>query len=128
SVSCDSGFVCAYIAPVVTCTSGSIAAAASATIIVSVTAPSTSGSYASTAVVDPTNVIAERDESNNSAGATVEVPRADLTLSIGASASSVDDGGPLTYYLDVDNPGPGVEASNVVVRYTLPAGATFDGA
>jgi hypothetical protein len=125
SVSVSAGFNCVYVAPVVTCSGGSLASGASATITVTVLAPRGAGSYGSTFTVDPTNAIAERNEGNNSSSLTLVVPAPDLSLSVVASDSTVDDGSLVTYYVRVDNAASSAEASAVTVRYTLPAGATL---
>jgi uncharacterized repeat protein (TIGR01451 family) len=125
SASGDSGFGCAHFAGVVTCTGGAIPAAAAATITIGLLAPTTSGTFSGAAVVDPTNTIAERDEGNNGGGAALVVPLADLSISLEARYGQVEDGDSQTYYVHVDNVGPGADAGGVVVRQTLPAGATF---
>jgi hypothetical protein len=125
SVAATAGFACAYIAPVVTCTGGSLASGSSAAITVVASAPLTAGSYSSTASVDATNAIVERSEGNNTATASVVVPQLDLAISANASATSIDDSSSITYFVHVDNPGPAAEASNVTLRYALPNGATL---
>ncbi|MGH2351892.1 MAG: CARDB domain-containing protein, partial [Chloroflexota bacterium] len=77
------GFVCLHAALVVTCTGGSIAAGETGSATVYVAAPRTNGVVTSTARVDASNTIPERDETNNSAAATVTVVgRPDLTASV----------------------------------------------
>lgn len=52
-------------------------------------------------------------------------PPADLSLTKVANPSPVDVGSPLTYTLTVNNPTGSLDAQNVVVTDTLPAGVTF---
>src|SRR5205823_714847 len=49
SVVATNGFACAYIAPVVNCTGGSITANASASVTTTIQAPKTAGTFTSTA-------------------------------------------------------------------------------
>ena len=76
---------------VVTCTGGTLQAAQSATITVKVTAPMSPATLTSSVVVDPTNVIRERDKSNNSASASASVPLPELSVRLYADNSQVDD-------------------------------------
>ncbi len=125
TVTTAAGFNCAYVAPVVSCTGGSLAAGTSGTITVVAAAPLGAGSYASTVTVDATNAIAERNEGNNTASANTVVPQPDLVLSVGASETSIEDQANVTYFVYVDNPAPAADASGVTVRYTLPTGASL---
>jgi hypothetical protein len=119
------GFSCAHVAPVVTCSGGSLQAGSTATITVVASAPLAAGSFGSTATVDPTNAIVERNESNNAATVSMSVPQADLALAVASSAASVDDQASLTYWAYIDNLGPAAEASGVTLRLTLPGGASL---
>jgi hypothetical protein len=123
----DSGFTCTYAAPSLTCTGGNIPAATSATIeVVIPDAPRKSGSYKVSARADSGNAIAERDETNNADTTSFVVAQPDLTVRISPSASSVDDGGVVTYAVTATNVPRSGDASGVTVQVTLPAGATPD--
>jgi len=122
------GFSCANVAAAVTCTGGNLPAAQSATITVKVTAPLSPATLTSSVVVDPTNAIRERDESNNSASASASVPLPDLSVRLYADNSQVDDGASTGYQVYVDNAADGAEANGVSFRLTLPAGTRYWGA
>lgn len=114
----------------VDCTGGSIAAGGTATIDITVFAPGTPGAYSNKATVDPDNLIAEGNETNNTdtASTTVALGGAnafnELTLSITDSPDPVQPLQPITYTLKVSNSGSDT-AFNVEVRNTLPQGAEF---
>jgi uncharacterized repeat protein (TIGR01451 family) len=119
-----SGFNCDFVGLTLTCTGGHIDAAGSAAFDIRTEAPTTAGTYMTTLTVDPGHSIAERVETNNIATASIAVQRPDLTIGISPAASTVEDGGTLTYVLNVANIGPSAEARDVTVQLTLPAGAT----
>ncbi|HEY3057591.1 MAG TPA: CARDB domain-containing protein [Chloroflexota bacterium] len=119
-----SGFQCLISAPTVTCIGGHLGTEESASFNVWTAAQSAVGSYTATLKVDPANAIAERSETNNTASTTVVVQRPELSVSISPSATSVEDGGTLTYVLNVVNTGPSARADDVAVQLTLPTGAT----
>jgi len=68
-----SGWSCALAAGAATCSGGALGVGASADIPVTILLPSSAASVVVTAVADPSGAIAERNESNNSGGATVTV-------------------------------------------------------
>jgi uncharacterized repeat protein (TIGR01451 family) len=102
---------------------GTLAANASKTIILVVTADAT-GTLANTATVaSPTTDLVL---TNNTASAPVTVnPTADLQLTGSASPEPVSVGDNLTYTLTLKNKGPSLATSVVKVVDTLPAGVTF---
>ena len=107
----------------VRCTSGSLAAGATASAItVVVTAPPQATTLTNTADVASTTF--DPDTSNNLAEATTAVTAsADLSLTKTGPASVVADGS-VSYTLHVANSGPS-DAVNVTVTDTLPGGVTF---
>jgi hypothetical protein len=125
SVTPSGGFSCANVAPVVSCTGGSLESGASASIAVRVSAPLGAGSFASTASIDPTNSIVERDDQNNTATTTIVVPQPDLVMRVVTSDTTVEDGATYKHYLRVENAGPGAEASGVSIRYAMPPGVQW---
>ena len=99
------------------------------------------GGYTNTAIVDPDNVIAEGDETNNTSQATtmVVVGAGFIDLTIKKCDEAITDltdtcdtdtptefptNGEITYHLHVENLGTN-PAFSVVVQDTLPAGTTF---
>lgn len=105
----------------VTCSLGTVASGASATIVVKVT-PTTDVDLSNTATA--TSSTADPNLLNNSAteATVVSPPSADLVLTKTAPAA-VAVGGPITYALTVRNAGPDA-ASSFTVTDTLPAGVT----
>src|SRR5215471_5064639 len=73
SVSADSGFTCSRANLVVTCSGGSLLMGGTAHITIGTIAPPLMANYLTSAVVDPDNSIAERNEGNNVANLTLEV-------------------------------------------------------
>jgi subtilase family serine protease len=73
SVTGDSGFQCSASGGQFTCSNGSIKAAASAKITVTVKSSPSNFTNTLDVVVDPANAIYERSETNNSAWATTVV-------------------------------------------------------
>ncbi|HEY3129262.1 MAG TPA: hypothetical protein VGL91_07375 [Acidobacteriota bacterium] len=112
---------CTQASGTVTCSIGTLASGASATVTIVVT-PSSTGTISNTAVVKGN----ENDPSpnNNSATARSTVnPPADLSISKSDSPDPVTVGNNLTYTIVVSN-GPAA-ATGVVVTDTLPASVTF---
>jgi uncharacterized repeat protein (TIGR01451 family) len=125
------------------CTNGTLAPGGSTTIDVTMYAPP-AGAFMTQATVDPNNLIAEGDETNNTVqlqttavdepGTTTNGAYIDLTLAMvadhGTGAApynqhSVVPGGAVGYTLTVTNLGSG-NATSVEVKDTLPtAGTTF---
>jgi uncharacterized repeat protein (TIGR01451 family) len=105
----------------VTCSLGTVASGASATIVVKVT-PTTDVDLSNTATT--TSSTADPNPLNNSAteATVVSPPSADLVLTKTAPAA-VAVGGTITYALTVRNAGPDA-ASSFAVADTLPAGVT----
>ena len=145
---------CTAAGQVVTGTGGTIPSNGSVTVTISVLAPQTGTSTSDTVVVDPANTIAEGDETNNTATATVAItPGADLRIrkcdsaapddnpagslpvtecaaggvGAGAGPDPVAPLGDLTYKVVVRNTGT-QGAQNVTVVDTLPAQVTFKSA
>src|SRR5262249_8259567 len=78
-----------------------------------------------TCAVDPQNVVAEIDETNNNCPpntviVSVPIPQADLAISKGSSPNPYVPGAPLTYTIVVSNAGPS-NVSKARVQDTLPA-------
>jgi hypothetical protein len=73
SMSDNHGFNCADHPGVVRCDSGSLGSDDTATLTIWLHAPATGGTFTMTATVDPTNAIAERNETNNTDTASVTV-------------------------------------------------------
>ncbi|MBK6405965.1 MAG: DUF11 domain-containing protein [Holophagales bacterium] len=117
---------CSYSAPTVTCSLGSLANGASATITLVATG---------TAVGLPVNVATVAASqvdcvpANNSAGVrvTVQVQTANLSITKSGSPSSVGVGGAVTWTLNVTNGGPN-KATGVTVSDPIPAGMTLTSA
>ena len=115
---------------VVTCTFASLAAGATATVVIIVTAPSTPGILTNTAVVSSS--VADPNPGNNTSTTnTTVVPgspgNADLSVTKTASPNPVLPGGTVTYLITVTNNGPSV-ATNVIVSDPVPLGATLQSA
>ena len=109
-------------------TGGNLNAGSSATLTVVVT-PTTSAavtSNGSSVTVDPADVLAESDESNNNAATitTTVTPSADLELTNSDAPDPVTAGADITYTIRLTNAGP-TEAADVTVSDTLPANTTF---
>ena len=106
----------------VTCTRGTLAAGASSTVTVVVTAPDQGGSITNTAAVASTT--SDPDPSDNSDTATTTVtPSADLSITK-AGPTTVTATGRVTYTLDVSNDGPS-DAVDLEMTDALPGGVTF---
>ena len=125
------GFTAAQLGGVVTFSGGTVTTVSPAAFTVDVIAPASAGtvtSAASTAVVDPANNIAESVETNNAdttiVATTISVPPTpDLTIALTAPTVAFINGN-FDYTLSVANSGTG-NASNVTVRFTIPAGLNF---
>ncbi|MFN8557392.1 MAG: DUF11 domain-containing protein [Dehalococcoidia bacterium] len=124
----------------VTCTGGTLASGATATITLIVVSPFTPGTISNSATVDPGALIAENVETNNVAPAAVtnvlEKTKPDLRLTATAvpgttptppPGSPVPQGQNLLYTITVFNDTPGAigDAENVRLHATLPTGSTF---
>ncbi|MFN8557396.1 MAG: CARDB domain-containing protein [Dehalococcoidia bacterium] len=126
------GFSCTFASGTVTCTGGSIAAGASATITIIVTAPSTAGNFVNTAQVDPGNTIPETNDGDNTSNAvtgTVQNPNLAIAKTArpvgGNTGDPVQQGNDLDYTITVTNLPGSPNVTGVVVRDQLPAGTTF---
>jgi hypothetical protein len=71
SASADSGFSCSQASGVVTCSGGTLQNGGTAHITINTNAPAAMANYPFSAVVDPNNTIAERNEANNTTSATL---------------------------------------------------------
>lgn len=118
------GFTCAAVAQVVTCTSGgSLAAGASVTFVLVVSvakdaAPSTINSVTvSSPVFDPV-------PGNNTATDPTSVPYADVSL-VKTLVGAIQAGKNATYTLAVNNKGPSVAPTGIVMTDDLPDGLTY---
>jgi hypothetical protein len=123
SATVEAGFTCAFAAPAVTCTGGTIAPDRAATIRIAATAHPFSLPRVSTAAVDPLNTILERDESNNGASVSVAIGLPDLTPSIERNVETVYSYGVpiarrLEHVVTVHNTGPAA-ATGVTADLTL---------
>lgn len=123
------GFSVAKSSGVVSFTGGALLAGETKalTVTVSPAAPGTFTLPGWAAVIDPANAVAEGDEGNNRSPLPVTtlasiVP--DLTVALAAPTQAVKDV-PFDYTLTVGNGGLG-DATGVTVRFTLPAGLTFN--
>lgn len=110
----------------VTCSLGNISNGDSVTIAIDVT-PNSAGTIYNSASVSGTT--SDPDNSNNttpSISTTVNAPvsNADLSITKSADFDPVTVGGTLTYTLTVTNNSTTVDATNVTVTDTLPAGVT----
>ena len=105
----------------VTCSLGTIANGASATITIRAT-PTAPGTFTNTASV--TSVSKDPSNANNSSSVTTRVIAADLTISKVASPSPVSVGITLTYTVKVKNLGPDA-ATGVTISDTLPSQVTL---
>jgi uncharacterized repeat protein (TIGR01451 family) len=136
----DGAFTCSESGGVIECTGGTLDGSNNDTpaagdterfIKIDLFAPTQPGGYTNQALVDPDNVIAENNETDNSDATTTAVSLAGggkyIDLAITGDASSDSDPSPgETYHYDivVNNSGTDV-AFNVAVREFLPAGTTF---
>ena len=125
----DGGFTCAVDgANVVTCSGGTIPAESTRTVTLTLVAPPSVGVIANTVTVDPNNAIFEADETNNTFTQTTQVNTGiDLTVTKTDAEPGFDPiatSGTQTYTIIVDNIGT-QDATNIVVRDTLPASTTF---
>ncbi len=112
----QAGFACSVATGVVTCTGGHIPSAGRGSITLVVTAPRMNGTMTGTAVVDPSNVIAERNEANNAASTSTNVVgRVDLTVDVTHALFPL----PLTRVVTVRNVGAGnATGAKVVIEAT----------
>ncbi len=116
---------CTNASGTVTCTLGTIASGANATVTIKVTPPST-GSITNQASV--TSAVSDPSAANNTASASTLVnPVADLSITKSDSPDPVSSGQQLTYAIGVHNSGPS-GATGVTVTDTLPGGVTYDSA
>ena len=116
---------CAESSGTVTCTLGTVADQADATVEIKVR-PSSAGTITNQAEV--ASGVDDPDAANNAASAETTVdPAADLSISKSDSPDPVLAGQPLTYSLSVANAGPS-DATAVELTDDLPAGVTFDSA
>ena len=117
---------CSYTAPTVTCSLGSLANGASATITLVATG-SAVGLPVNVATVAASQV--DCVPANNSSGVrvTVQVQTVDLAITKSGSPASVPVGGTVTWTLNVTNGGPNT-ATGVTVSDPIPAGMTLTSA
>ncbi len=124
------GFACTESRQTATCTGGTIPTNGSVYFSIQAVAPSVAGPHSATVRVDPANLVAERNETNNTATATVSIRKADLTVSVERDwmhlSAEYDALEQIHYPIRVWN-ADGVTATGVVVRLTMPIGSTFDG-
>lgn len=98
------------------------------TITLFLIAPHAIGLISSTVTVDPRNTIPENDESNNTFLTNTDVLTGiDLTVSKTGTPDPVARNGTLKYTLTITNLGT-QDATGIIVRDVLPAGAIFRGA
>ena len=97
---------CTASGQVVSCPIGATAPGRTQILSIFAAAPMAAGTYNDTAVVDPSNAVAESDETNNGANATITVSGAfaDLTTSIVGPATIASNGKPV-YAVTVTNVG-----------------------
>jgi uncharacterized repeat protein (TIGR01451 family) len=123
---------CTNASGTVTCTVGSLAAGASATITIKVMAPTKPGAITNTATVKADQP--DPNTANNTASVTTTIGRSVRMSDVSVAKYGFDDDGdinsptvgdPFYYALVVHNFGPN-DATNVVVTDTLPAGVTFN--
>jgi uncharacterized repeat protein (TIGR01451 family) len=133
-------FLCVSMAGnVVDCNGATIAGGGgSRTLTIVAFSSAVPGSYLNQAIVDPTNVIPEGNETNNAAtdGITVNVGAGYIDLTVDkcdapaggnpcdTESNQVTPGSDITYWLRVQNLGTN-PAFNVVVRDVMPSGTTF---
>ncbi|HWY77830.1 MAG TPA: proprotein convertase P-domain-containing protein [Verrucomicrobiae bacterium] len=108
---------------VVTCNMGTLSAGSNATVTVTVQT-TIAGIITATALVGDTQT--DPDPSNNSVSlnTVVNVPTADLTLSMVGTPNPVLLGGTLTYTINVTNHGPST-ATQIIATNLLPASVSF---
>jgi hypothetical protein len=108
---------------IATCTGGTVFSDDTVTITIPVIASSTVGSFTATATVDPSNLIAERDETNNSGSVTLStVPLPNLLATESATPSPFPTFTPVTYRINVFNLGSGAANNVSISMFTvLPA-------
>jgi uncharacterized repeat protein (TIGR01451 family) len=122
------GFTATHSAGVVSFSGGTVNKASTATLVVTVSAP-TAGNIslmAGAAVVDPDNALNETNETNNTStdtGTTIITDAPDLSISANAPASALT-GNAFDYTLTATNNGL-VNASGVDVQFTLPSGLSY---
>ncbi len=150
SYSTNGGFACAVdAANVVTCTGGTVPAAATRWIELRLVAPPGTGTITNTVTVDPNNAIFEPDETNNTDTETTQVttgidlvvwkgdsksadpPGTGAPALVPGTATDLGDGydpiatrGTQTYTVYVDNVGT-QNVTGIRVRDTLPADTVF---
>jgi uncharacterized repeat protein (TIGR01451 family) len=112
-----------------TCSLGTLAPGASATVTANYTVPATTLAGPQTNTVNVSSNTPDNNAANNSASDTdtvtpVPTTSADLSITKTDSPDPVNAGAPLTYTLTVNNSGPD-SAINLTVTDTLPAGETF---
>ena len=120
----DSGFGCMVLngGTLVRCSNGSILAEDAGRITVPARAPNVGGAVTVTAVADPGNAIAERNESNNSASVAVTVRPPvntnlpDLFATVSSPQASFDGKTAVDFDVRIYNWGP-VDAPNVTLEY-----------
>ncbi len=108
----------------VTCTVGTLAAGASATIELVVTMPSTPGPVSNTASVDSSSTDPTPGNDASTAETAVGLDPADLSITKTADRPNALVGSNVEYTIVVTNNGPG-EATDVVVTDELPPGTTL---
>jgi uncharacterized repeat protein (TIGR01451 family) len=120
---------CLFASPTVTCSLGSLAVNASATVQIQVTATASPGATLVN-VADVSATQPDNNPSNNHAEASTSVVEAPTGTDVGLTKSApatVAPNGVFTYQLTATNFGP-LTATNVTVVDTLPAGVTFSSA
>ncbi len=97
---------CSVSGQVVSCPIGAMAPRSVQSISISATAPSIGAISTDSAVIDPSNVVVESDESNNTSSAAIRVSAAypDLTTSISGPATTPRNGNP-AFIVTVTNTG-----------------------
>ncbi|HEY2153533.1 MAG TPA: CARDB domain-containing protein [Vicinamibacterales bacterium] len=111
----------------VMCTGGTVGPQSTTPITINVVAPPTTGTITNTVTVDPYNAIFESDETNNTFTQVTTVGTGiDLTVKKHSNheANFVATRGTLTYTIKATNLGT-QDASNILVRDTLPADTVF---
>jgi uncharacterized repeat protein (TIGR01451 family) len=121
-----SGWSCSYLAPTVTCNHPApLSAGASASVMITVTAPITSSTVFTNAADGFAGAFPGGPFASNVVTLTTAA-NADLRLSKTATPSPVFAGQLVTYVVSVQNAGPDV-ANNVVITDVFQGGATFSG-